>query len=215
MAKGSIKIDGDLSDWMNHMHGDRCYTDVAFARADGEEGVGYYVMHNGYTPGSADDDFNFGFPKIEAYSFDGSMDIVEGTSVVPTTYERYLGYSGIADGGCTVPEFPKDLPPQVWERFHGTLYLDGNFSVNPNKNALLHEDSATREEKSGIALVKELARRVVVSKGTSTASPRGRETPPSSSGGASDARSSSAPRARAPARARALPSCPSTCILKL
>ena len=26
---------------------------------DGEEGVGYYVMHNGYTPGSADDDFNW------------------------------------------------------------------------------------------------------------------------------------------------------------
>ena len=37
VAKGSIQVDGDLSDWMNHMHGDRCYTDVAFARADGEE----------------------------------------------------------------------------------------------------------------------------------------------------------------------------------
>ena len=85
---------------------------------DGEEGVGYYVMHNGYTPGSADDDFNFGFPKIEAYVFDGSMDIVEGTSVVPTTYERYLGYSGIADGGCTVPEFPKDLP-KPWSNLGG------------------------------------------------------------------------------------------------
>ena len=47
VAKGSIKIDGDLSDWMNHMHGDRCYTDVAFARADGEE-----VIFEAYAGGS-------------------------------------------------------------------------------------------------------------------------------------------------------------------
>ena len=67
--------------------------------------------------GSADDDFNFGFPKIEAYVFDGSMDIVEGTSVVPTTCD-YLGYGGIADGGCTVPDFPKDLP-KPWSNLGG------------------------------------------------------------------------------------------------
>ena len=47
VAKGSIQVDGDLSDWMNHMHGDRCYTDVAFARADGEE-----VIFEAYAGGS-------------------------------------------------------------------------------------------------------------------------------------------------------------------
>jgi len=37
--------------------------------------------------------------------------------------------------------FPKDLPEAVWQRFTGTLYLDGNFAVDPNKNALLHDSS--------------------------------------------------------------------------
>ncbi|EOD36854.1 hypothetical protein EMIHUDRAFT_449122 [Emiliania huxleyi CCMP1516] len=35
----------------------------------------------------------------------------------------------------------KDLPEAVWQRFTGTLYLDGNFAVDPNKNALLHDSS--------------------------------------------------------------------------
>ena len=53
-------------------------------------------------------------------------------------------------------EFPNHLPKQVWDRFYGTLYLDGNFSVNPNKNMLLRDDSATHDDKPGIQLVKEL-----------------------------------------------------------
>jgi len=55
--------------------------------------------------------------------------------------------------------YPKDLPEAVWQRFTGTLFLDGNFAVAPNKNELKHDSSAGTGDKPEISLVQELVRK--------------------------------------------------------